>query len=687
MEAKTQKIEVLMSSTNTTFSIPVYQRDYNWEERQCKTLFKDILNIGKDISKFSHFIGSIVYIKDNVYVTDDKKDLEIIDGQQRITTLTLLYIALYHVLKSKEEYKIKAEQIYEQYLINKYSEKTIKLKLLPPKENLIIVDMILREDFKNLTDYEESNFYKNYMFFKNEFDKVDKEEIKNMVECIINGFNKLIFIEISLEKGKDEPQKIFESLNSTGLALSQADLIRNYILMGLERNIQNEVYRNYWLSIENNCKVKNIQNKNIETYTSDFIRDYLTFKTGEIPSKNRVFEIFKKYYIRENKELEELKNIKNVSYIYSLILNPSLEKNKELKEELKNLQLLGYSVINPFLIGLIKLFKEDQIKENEMLEILNLIQSYLWRRYITGIPTNSLNSIFQNLYLRIFERKNLENSHIAELEKILLEKDFPTDEELKEELKIKNIYKEKERLKYIFKKIENYNHKELIDFDNENITIEHIFPQKPTNDWERDLGNQIEHMITFKDTISNLTLTGSNPNLSNKTFKEKRDFSNHGYKDSKLYVNKYLADLEKWDITEMEKRFEILFSDILKIWKRPEVKNKTSENLIFFLSGNITSGSGRLLEDGKKFELFKDSELMLEEKIAIGILNENLKVLEKLKEKKLIEKLENKYILKENYICNSPSGALKLVLGYSGNGWSSWKTYDGKILDELRKEK
>ncbi len=591
------------------------------------------------------------------------------------------------MLKSKEEYKIKAEQIYEQYLINKYSEKTIKLKLLPPEENLIIVDMILREDFKNLTDYEESNFYKNYMFFKNEFDKVDKEEIKNMVECIINGFNKLIFIEISLEKGKDEPQKIFESLNSTGLALSQADLIRNYILMGLERNIQNEVYRNYWLSIENNCKVKNIQNKNIETYTSDFIRDYLTFKTGEIPSKNRVFEIFKKYYIRENKELEELKNIKNVSYIYSLILNPSLEKNKELKEELKNLQLLGYSVINPFLIGLIKLFKEDQIKENEMLEILNLIQSYLWRRYITGIPTNSLNSIFQNLYLRIFERKNLENSHIAELEKILLEKDFPTDEELKEELKIKNIYKEKERLKYIFKKIENYNHKELIDFDNENITIEHIFPQKPTDDWERDLGNQIEHMITFKDTISNLTLTGSNPNLSNKTFKEKRDFSNHGYKDSKLYVNKYLADLEKWDITEMEKRFEILFSDILKIWKRSEVKNKTSENLIFFLSGNITSGSGRLLEDGKKFELFKDSELMLEEKIAIGILNESLKVLEKLKEKKLIEKLENKYILKENYICNSPSGALKLVLGYSGNGWSSWKTYDGKILDELRKEK
>ena len=137
----------------------------------------------------------------------------------------------------------------------------------------------------------------------------------------------------------------------------------------------------------------------------------------------------------------------------------------------------------------------------------------------------------------------------------------------------------------------------------------------------------------------------------------------------------------------MEKRFEILFSDILKIWKRPEVKNKTSENLIFFLSGNITSGSGRLLEDGKKFELFKDSELMLEEKIAIGILNESLKVLEKLKEKKLIEKLENKYILKENYICNSPSGALKLILGYSGNGWSSWKTYDGKILDELRKEK
>lgn len=542
-----------------------------------------------------------MYIKENIYATDEKKELEIIDGQQRLTTLTLLLMVIYHISKNRKMRKINSEQIYEQYLVNKYSTKSIKSKLLVPEENLKILDDLLNERFQNLKNYEETNIFKNYMYFKNKIEAENEEKI----EKILIGFKKLIFIEISLEKGKDEPQKIFESLNSTGLALSQADLIRNYILMNQDKEKQNEIFKDIWVPIENNCKIKNIQNKKIENYTSDFIRDYLTLKTGEIPSKNKVFEIFKKYY--EVKEDKKLQKIKNYSNIYSMILNPELEKNKKIREELKNFKLLGYSIINPFLMGIIKNFQEEIIKE-------------------------------------------------------------------------------KERLKYVFKKLENYSHKELIDFENEDITIEHIFPQKPTKKWEEALGSEINEMIIFKDTLPNLTLTGSNSNLGNKTFLEKRDLIGNGYKESKLYLNKYLAEINEWNIIEMNKRYEVLFQDILKIWKRPKFENSKIEEKIFYIKNSLVLAKGKLLKDGKSFELLKGSELILEEKTKENILKTNLKILNELKENNLLEKLEGKYILKENYILSTPSGASCLVLGKSSNGWINWKTGDGEILDKFRKK-
>ena len=678
MEARSKKIEELMNLTDTTFFIPVYQRDYNWEEKQCQILLNDIISVYENKNS-THFIGSIVYIKENIYATDEKKELEIIDGQQRLTTLTLLLMVIYHISKNRKMRKINSEQIYEQYLVNKYSTKSIKLKLLVPEENLKILDDLLNERFQNLKNYEETNIFKNYMYFKNKIEAENEEKI----EKILIGFKKLIFIEISLEKGKDEPQKIFESLNSTGLALSQADLIRNYILMNQDKEKQNEIFKDIWVPIENNCKIKNIQNKKIENYTSDFIRDYLTLKTGEIPSKNKVFEIFKKYY--EVKEDKKLQKIKNYSNIYSMILNPELEKNKKIREELKNFKLLGYSIINPFLMGIIKKFQEEIINEKEIIEILSLIQSYLWRRYITGEPTNALNKTFQNLYLRIFEKSEGDN-YFEKIAKILIEKNFPTDEELKIELKIKNVYKEKERLKYVFKKLENYSHKELIDFENEDITIEHIFPQKPTKKWEEVLGSEINEMIIFKDTLPNLTLTGSNSNLGNKTFLEKRDLIRNGYKESKLYLNKYLAEINEWNIIEMNKRYEVLFQDILKIWKRPKFENSKIEEKIFYIKNSLVLAKGKLLKDGKSFELLKGSELLLEEKTKENILKTNLKILKELKENNLLEKLEGKYILKENYILSTPSGASCLVLGKSSNGWINWKTRDGEILDKFRKK-
>ena len=673
MKASERKITKLFSESDTVFSIPVYQRDYNWQEKQCQRLFKDILQTGKNEKVSSYFLGSIVYIHDGIYGVGEK-EFHVIDGQQRMTTLTLLFLAIYFKLKGTILAK-DADKIYNQYVVNPYSEKEIKLKLLPPEENLYILNKISHNKFNELEVFQDRNMLKNYLFFEKELENLSFDDMKHLS----NGIEKLIYIDIALEKGKDDPQKIFESLNSTGLDLSQGDLIRNYILMDLERGEQNRIYKEIWIPIENNCKVSD--GSEITSYVSDFIRDYLTLKTEKISSKPKVFETFKAYYEKENDE--KLEDMKKYSEAYSYIIKPSLEKDRDIQRELDYLKSLDKTVINTFLIGILKDYKDNILEKDELLNILILLQSYLWRRYITEKPTNALNKIFQGMYGKISRSGN----YYENLVDILMAEDFPTDEELESALKLKNVYKDKEKLNYVFKKLENYNHNELIDFENEKITIEHIFPQKPNKAWKENYSdNELEQMISFKDTISNLTLTGSNSNLSNKAFHEKRDDEVHGYRNSKLYMNKYLGRLEEWNLLSMEARFESLYDDIIKIWKRPEDKaTNDMEKITFVLKGKVTSGKGRLLSN-EKFEILKGTSIVLEVKSDNpSTFRRNKNLIEDLIRKNLIEKLEDRYVFKENYIATSPSAAAILVLGRSANGWTEWKTYEGKLLSDYRK--
>jgi len=673
LKASERKITKLFSESDTVFSIPVYQRDYNWQEKQCQRLFKDILQTGKNEKVSSYFLGSIVYIHDGIYGVGEK-EFHVIDGQQRMTTLTLLFLAIYFKLKGTILAK-DADKIYNQYVVNPYSEKEIKLKLLPPEENLYILNKISHNKFNELEAFQDRNMLKNYLFFEKELENLSFDDMKHLS----NGIEKLIYIDIALEKGKDDPQKIFESLNSTGLDLSQGDLIRNYILMDLERGEQNRIYKEIWIPIENNCKVSD--GSEITSYVSDFIRDYLTLKTEKISSKPKVFETFKAYYEKENDE--KLEDMKKYSEAYSYIIKPSLEKDRDIQRELDYLKSLDKTVINTFLIGVLKDYKDNILEKDELLNILILLQSYLWRRYITEKPTNALNKIFQGMYGKISRSGN----YYENLVDILMAEDFPTDEELESALKLKNVYKDKEKLNYVFKKLENYNHNELIDFENEKITIEHIFPQKPNKAWKENYSdNELEQMISFKDTISNLTLTGSNSNLSNKAFHEKRDDEVHGYKNSKLYMNKYLGRLEEWNLLSMEARFESLYDDIIKIWKRPEDKaTNDMEKITFVLKGKVTSGKGRLLSN-EKFEILKGTSIVLEVKSDNpSTFRRNKNLIEDLIRKNLIEKLEDRYVFKENYIATSPSAAAILVLGRSANGWTEWKTYEGKLLSDYRK--
>lgn len=670
MEAKQKQIVEFLSSTNTQFTIPVYQRNYDWEEKQCSILLKDILQSSQNDNVYSHFLGSIVYLHEGVY-TVGKKEFSIIDGQQRLTTITILLMVLYHKAKKFENFQV-ADMIYERYLIDKHIKDENKMKLIPPDKNFRILKKILGEKFDEMKDQEkESNFVNNYFYFEEEVTSLET------IEKIMTGIEKLIYVDIALERGKDDPQKIFESLNSTGLDLSQGDLIRNFILMNLKREEQNRLYEEYWIPIEENTKI--FKGNKYKILISEFMRDYLTLEFGKIPNKSKVFEEFKNNYEFANFEKleEELMKIKEFSSIYLLILNPEKENDSDLRKQFKYLKALDQRVINPFVMGVYQDYKNSKIDKKNLIQVMELIQNYIWRRYICGEPTNALNKIFMNLYTKIKEE-----DYYGSIEMYLLKQNFPDDKRLKEELKLKPVYKEREKLMYIFDRIENHNHNELVDVYSENITIEHIFPQRPDSKWKSLISNaEYDKMLSLKDTISNLTLTGSNSNLGNKSFVEKRDLPINGYGDSKLFLNKWISEQTEWNLSKMDERFNELFKKILEIWKSPKVAEEENINeLIFYCQGVRGYGIGKFIHD--KFTILKGSKASKFLYDSVRVSNTN--VIEKLMKKAILKDEGEFYTFLSDYTVSSPSAAAKLILGRSSNGWTEWKTYEGEILHNYR---
>jgi uncharacterized protein with ParB-like and HNH nuclease domain len=564
MKANETKIEDFLSSNKTQFVIPVYQRNYDWSTSQCKQLLDDILEVGVAKGMNAHFIGSIVYVHDDVYTSSRIKELTIIDGQQRLTTLTLIYLALYRLAIELQDESM-VNEISETYLINKFAPEEEKLKLRPTENNDKALKYLLRSD----SDEEYVAFSKlidNFNYFKGRI-------IPQNYEFVQRGLSKLMFVEISLDREKDDPQRIFESLNSTGLELSQADLIRNYILMGLNRKDQNKIYANYWDIIEKSAKDETLNTSRV----SDFIRDYLTLENNKIPNKSKVYLAFKTKFPTTN--LEDLKNnlipIKSLVKYYNKLINPKNETDRAIRIELEYINRLEINVAYPFLMKVYEDYSEELISKNVFLEILDFIQSFVLRRFIVGLPTSSLNKIFMTLYNKIDQ-----NDYLESLQKELLRKTgsqrFPKNKEVIDVFKLKDVYNIKSKNRtYLLERLENFDNREPVMIEgNPDITIEHIFPQNPDAKWKIELGTDEYNFIkeNYLNTVGNLTLSGNNGRLGNKPFIFKRDLEKAGYKDSRLWLNKYLSIAEKWDKTEIERRFDLLAERFLKIWKYPAIE-------------------------------------------------------------------------------------------------------------------
>jgi uncharacterized protein with ParB-like and HNH nuclease domain len=565
MKANELQINNFLQAPNVQFVIPVYQRNYDWKNAECKELLNDIISVETE-DRGTHFIGSIVFVHEGTYSTSEVKELVIIDGQQRLTTINILYVALYRF--AKETNRIQdSERLYNMFLTNQYVQnESSKLKLKQTDVNFFAFKAIMLGTEKEYNTY--SNVTENYNFFRS---CINEENF----EIILRGLNRLIFVEISLERDKDDPQRIFESLNSTGLDLSQSDLIRNFILMDLPPKDQNRIYETIWNPIEENAKdiVKQ------SSLVSDFIRDYLTLRNKKIPNKNKVYSEFKSLYPdkKEDAYHQELENIKSLSFHYKKLVNPSVVSDTSIRRELEYINRLEINVAYPFLLQVFEDAENGLIVKEDLIKILKLIQSYAWRRFIVGLPSNALNKIFMGLYSEVDTEEYYDS-----IVKVLLKKKgsakFPTNEDLKTALKDKDLYNTQPKNRnYMFEMLENYNNREYVNTNNELITIEHIFPRNPNDEWQKDLSS--EEYFLFKEkylnTIGNLTLSGNNGALSNKSFLDKKemnkDGNEQGYNYSRLWLNNYLKTLNNWDISKFEERLNIIYDRFLKIWEYPNV--------------------------------------------------------------------------------------------------------------------
>lgn len=562
MDANDLNFMEFLGQRKTRFVIPVYQRNYDWKVEHCKQLLDDILQCGRDNDVKAHFIGSIVYIHDDIYSASKVKELTIIDGQQRLTTITLIWLVIYKLARSLRREEL-VEDIYESYLVNKREAE--KLKLRPTENNDRALHYIINGG--NDDEYRGySRLIENFEYFRS---RISKENL----DVVLSGLNKLMFVEVSLERGKDDPQRIFESLNSTGLDLSQADLIRNYLLMGLRREDQHRVYENYWRPIELLAREENNNNGRV----SDFIRDFLTIKNKKIPNKQKVYQEFKKTFdFKSISKLEQiLKELKKYVKYYNRLLNVQNEPDRDIRQQLEHINRLEINVSYPFLLQVYDDFSQEILGKQGFIQVMSLVESFVWRRFIAGVPTNALNKIFMRLYEDV-DTSDYLNSLAKSLVKKKSSQRFPKDAEILVTLKERDVYSVQSRNRtYLLERIENFQNNELVRIeDNPNITIEHIFPQNPEQNWRSDLseGEYQQLSEVYLHTLANLTLSGNNGSLGNKVFKYKRDLSEKGYRDSRLYLNRYLSKLERWGIPELEKRFSILSQRFLEIWPYPDIQ-------------------------------------------------------------------------------------------------------------------
>lgn len=591
-------LEFLKKSSQ--FIIPIYQRIYSWKEKECQQLWDDILSSGENDDINAHFIGSVVYVEKGLYSVSSQNPLLVIDGQQRLTTITLLIAALAEMIGDQEPIDdFSRNKLKGYYLTNplESDEKFYKL-VLSQTDDKSLKAIIKGTEQPNDKSIRVVN---NFEFFKSQLAKLDD------LKPVCKGLAKLMIVDISLDRERDNPQLIFESMNSTGKELSQADLIRNYILMGQEPTVQKNLYEQYWRPME-----LAFGQQAYSDYFDNFMRHFLTVKTREIPKVNEVYEAFKQYSMRSsiaNQDIEHLvKEIKNYA-IYFCALALGKERDEQLNLAFKDIRELKVEVAYPLLLELYSDYSNNLLSRSDFLSAVSIIESYVFRRAICEIPTNSMNKTFSRAGMFLKKDRYLESLKAYFL---LLPsyRRFPRDDEFWQKIQTKDIYNFRNK-SYWLRRMENFGRKERILV--KEYTIEHIMPQsdnkldKVPNVWQAELGNEWQDVWKkYLHTIGNLTLTAYNSEYSNNSFKAKCDHE-FGFKFSPLKLNEGIALETRWNEEAIKKRAKKLADKAVKVWGKVDLPNDIIE-IYKQKKDNTTEYSLKdhpYLSEGKMLELYQ----------------------------------------------------------------------------------
>ena len=547
-----------MFQSMAQYVIPVYQRRYSWGDRQCEKLWNDMYDVYKK-GKRNHFIGSIVTVAETVSAMGLNKYL-IIDGQQRMTTLSLLMIAMRDILK---ENGFQNEVITRNMLKGDIGtgESFYKMQLTEPDRE--VYERLV--EGSSVDESVESKIYDNYCFFK---EKITEFKDRFSISEIDYTLQKLMIVNITLDTQQgDDPQLIFESLNSTGMDLSKADLIRNYVLMGQSSEEQNRIYKDSWRPLE--ACFENQDSERIDR----FFRDYLTMKNRNIVNFNNIYEEWKLFAQKSaefNTPYELAADVLKFGRLYSniatgqnelpeadIILQPFFEEIRELQME----------VSYPLLMKLYADYKDGLIVQNTFVEVMRICISYILRRNVCDLPSNALNKPFASMVSQIDPNDYL-NSLKAQFYYADGRSRFPRDDEFREQMISRNMYKMR-RCHYFLVKIENHQNKQSIIPSQ--YSIEHIMPQTKNlnKEWQENLGpDYIEVQERCLHTLGNLTLTGYNSELGDRSFAEKKKFYE---KACMCHLNSDVVSQELWNEKAMEARARHLADIACKVWTFPDI--------------------------------------------------------------------------------------------------------------------
>lgn len=573
---------------SSQFVIPIYQRTYSWTERECRQLWDDIIRTGSNDDVSAHFVGSIVYIEKGLFHVSSLSPLLVIDGQQRLTTMALLIAAVAKALENLPEGSrepvdgFSPRKLRNYYLINpeEEGERHYKLILSQTDKDSLIAAVAGNEQPKEHS----LRIVENYGLFESWI-----AGCKGELTALCQGIAKLVVVDIALSRDQDNPQLIFESMNSTGRELTQADLIRNFILMGLEPALQTRLYENFWRPME-----RDFGQEAYSTHFDSFMRHYLTVKTGDIPRLDAVYDAFKAHARTPNVAeagVESLvADIREYSrYFCAMALGA--EPDHDLKIAFHDLRELKVDVAYPFLLELYHDHTENILSKQDFLAAVRIVEAYVFRRAICSIPTNSLNKTFATFTKALKKDYYLESIQ-AHLLLLPSYRRFPNDDEFRRELQVRDLYNFRSR-SYWLRRLENHDRKERVAVDE--YTIEHILPQNErlSKAWKEALGAEWKRIRETKlHTLGNLTLTGYNSEYSDRSFVEKRDMPG-GFKESPLRLNQGLGQLEKWNEETIDDRAQRLSEIAVTVWRAPQL----AADILIAYGPRTETASGYSIED------------------------------------------------------------------------------------------